>query len=123
MSTFALNTCQEANGVSLLHGKVSQKMFAPIWKGYFYEELHVGYVTNGVHMPTWMATEWKKYCYELFDKNFNKDQSNKKIWEAIQKAPDSDIWEIRKALRKKLIEYIKVQYSENWLKNQGDHLK
>lgn len=50
MSTFALNTCQEANGVSWLHGKVSQRMFAPIWKGYFPEELHVGYVTNGVHI-------------------------------------------------------------------------
>lgn len=53
MSVFALNTCQEANGVSWLHGKVSQRMFAPVWKGYFPDELHVGYVTNGVHMPTW----------------------------------------------------------------------
>ena len=46
MSVFALNTCQEANGVSWLHGKVSQRMFAPVWKGYFPDELHVGYVTN-----------------------------------------------------------------------------
>ena len=52
MSTFACNTCQEVNGVSWLHGKVSQEMFQPIWKGYFPEELHVSYVTNGVHLPT-----------------------------------------------------------------------
>lgn len=120
MSTFALNTCQEANGVSWLHGKVSQKMFAPVWKGYFPEELHVGYVTNGVHMPTWTATEWKKYYSRIFDKNFVKDQSNKKIWEAIQRVPDEDILEIRKALKNKLIDYIKDQYRGNWLKNQGD---
>ena len=49
MSTFACNTCQEVNGVSKLHGWVSQKMFAPLWKGYFPEENAVGYVTNGVH--------------------------------------------------------------------------
>ena len=52
MSTFACNTCQEVNGVSKLHGWVSQRMFAPIWKGYYPEESHVGYVTNGVHFPT-----------------------------------------------------------------------
>ena len=60
MSIFACNTCQEVNGVSMLHGWVSQKMFSPIWKGYFPEENHVGYVTNGVHFPTWCATEWRK---------------------------------------------------------------
>ncbi|MDR1723133.1 MAG: alpha-glucan family phosphorylase [Tannerella sp.] len=123
MSTFALNTCQEANGVSLIHGNVSRSMFAPLWKSYFPEELHVGYVTNGVHMPTWMATEWKKYCFEKFDPEFIGDQSNKQIWEKIQNVPDSEIWDIRKALKFKLIEYIKTQYTENWLKNQGDPSK
>jgi starch phosphorylase len=98
-------------------------MFAPLWKGYFPEELHVGYVTNGVHMPTWMATEWKKFCHEYFDANFFNDQSNKSLWEKIHQAPDNQIWEIRLALKHKLIEYIKTQYTENWLKNQGDPTK
>ncbi len=120
MSTFALNTCQEANGVSKLHGRVSQEMFAPVWKGYFPQELHVGYVTNGVHMPTWTATEWKKYYNRIFDKNFLNDQSNKKIWSAIQRVPDEEIWNIRKLLKNKLIDYIKDQYRGNWLKNQGN---
>lgn len=123
MSTFALNTCQEANGVSWLHGKVSQHMFAPIWKGYFPEELHVGYVTNGVHMPTWASTEWKKFFAENFDKNFFKDQSNQKYWEAIQNIPDEEIWKVRMALKNKLITYIKERYQYNWLKNQGDPAK
>ena len=123
MSTFALNTCQEANGVSYLHGIVSRKMFAPIWKGYFPEELHVGYVTNGVHLPTWMATEWKRYCERTFDKNFIEDQSNKAIWDPIRNVPDGEIWEIRKALKNKLIEYIKNQYRDNWLKNQSNPSK
>lgn len=123
MSVFALNTCQEANGVSWLHGKVSQRMFAPVWKGYFPDELHVGYVTNGVHMPTWASTEWKRFFAEHFDKKFLKDQSNKKYWEAIQNVTDEDIRSIRKTLKNKLIIYIKNQYKTNWLKNQGDPAK
>lgn len=123
MSVFALNTCQEANGVSWLHGKVSQKMFAPVWKGYFPDELHVSWVTNGVHMPTWASTEWKRFFNEHFDKKFLTDQSNKKYWEAIQNVSDDEIWDIRKTLKNKLIEYIKVQYKQNWLKNQGDPSK
>ena len=118
MSVFALNTCQEANGVSWLHGKVSQRMFAPVWKGYFPDELHVGYVTNGVHMPTWASTEWKRFFAEHFDKKFFKDQSNKKYWEAIQNVADEEIWSIRKTLKNKLITYIKNQYKTNWLKTK-----
>ncbi|HAD01357.1 MAG TPA: DUF3417 domain-containing protein, partial [Porphyromonadaceae bacterium] len=120
MSVFALNTCQEANGVSWLHGKVSQKMFAPIWKGYFPDELHVSWVTNGVHMPTWATSEWKQFYAKNFDKNFFNDQSNKEIWSAIQQVPDEEIWNIRKTMKNKLIDYIRVQFKENWLKNQGD---
>jgi starch phosphorylase len=123
MSTFALNTCQEVNGVSKLHGRVSQVMFAPVWKGYFPEELHVGYVTNGVHMPTWMAREWKQYFSRIFDPSFLSDQSNPCIWEAIQQAPDNEIWEIRRRLKHRLVEYIKIEYRDNWLKNQGDPSK
>ena len=119
MSTFACNTCQEVNGVSWLHGKVSQEMFSGIWKGYFPEENHVGYVTNGVHFPTWCATEWKQLYAKYFDKNFLKDQSNAKIWEAIYDVPDEEVWNTRVALKNKLTDYIRNQFRETWLKNQG----
>ena len=120
MSTFACNTCQEVNGVSKLHGWVSQKMFAPIWNGYYPEENHVGYVTNGVHFPTWAATEWKQLYGKYFDKNFMSDQSNQSIWEAIYNVDDEEIWKTRKGLKQKLVDYIRVQFRETWLKNQGD---
>ena len=120
MSTFAINTCQEVNGVSKLHGWVSQKMFAPIWKGYFPEENHVGYVTNGVHFPTWSATEWRKLYGKYFDEKFMSDQSNQKIWEAIYNVPDDEIWATRMALKNKLVDYIKEQFRDTWLRNQGD---
>ena len=120
MSFFACNTCQEVNGVSKLHGWVSQKMFAPLWKGYFAEENHVGYVTNGVHFPTWCATEWRKLYDKYFDKTFMSDQSNEDIWHAIYKVSDKEIWETRMALKKKLIKYIRDKFTTQWLRNQGD---
>ena len=120
MSVFACNTSQEVNGVSWLHGKVSQEMFSSIWKGYFPEENHVGYVTNGVHFPTWSATEWKQLYAQYFDENFWYDQSNEKIWKAIYDVPDEVIWKTRMALKNKLIDYVRKQYRETWLKNQGD---
>ncbi len=120
MSVFACNTSQEVNGVSWLHGKVSQEMFSSIWKGYFPEESHVGYVTNGVHFPTWSATEWKQLYAKYFNENFLYDQSNPKIWEAIYNVPDEEIWKTRVAMKNKLVDYIRKQFRETWLKNQGD---
>lgn len=120
MSTFACNTCQEVNGVSKLHGWVSQRMFAPIWKGYYPEESHVGYVTNGVHFPTWTATEWRKVYAKYFDKNYIYDQSNESLWHAIYNVPDAEIWETRMALKKMLVNYIREKFAATWLKNQGD---
>ena len=123
MSTFACNTCQEVNGVSKLHGWVSQKMFAPLWKGYFPEENHTGYVTNGVHFPTWTATEWRKLYDKYFDKSFMSDQSNEEIWHDINNVPDEEIWQTRMALKKKLIKYIRDKFTQQWLRNQGDPAK
>ncbi len=121
MSTFACNTCSWVNGVSWLHGKVSKDMFNSVWKGYFPEELdNVGYVTNGVHMPTWTASEWKSVYAKHFDKAHLADQSNQKIWEAIYNVPDQEIWNTRLALKAKLIDYIKKAFKEDWLKHQGD---
>ncbi|MDD6783097.1 MAG: alpha-glucan family phosphorylase [Bacteroidaceae bacterium] len=120
MSTFCCKTCQEINGVSKLHGTVSQNMFNDIWKGYFPSENHVGYVTNGVHLPTWAAREWKSLYEKYFGEDFYSDQSNAKIWERIYDVPDEEIWNLRIKLKTKLINYIRERFRKTWLKNQGD---
>ena len=143
MSTFLCKTCQEVNGVSWLHGKVSQLMFQEIWPGYLPaeshrdhkilshdeyaevynvnpDESHVGYVTNGVHYPSWCASEWKNLHKKYFGEAFIKDQSNQSLWENIYKVSDKEVWETRVALKKKLIDYIRERFRDNWLKNQGD---
>lgn len=120
MSVFACKTCQEVNGVSKLHGKVSRDMFAPIWKGYFPDELHVGYVTNGVHVASWTASEWLRLYKKTFGPSWLSDMSNPALWEQIYSLSDEIVWETHQVLKHKLIEYIKVKYKEGWLKNHGD---
>ena len=123
MSVFALNTCQEANGVSWLHGAVSRNMFQPVWKGYSPDELHVGYVTNGVHHPSWAASEWKAFYTKLFGADYLKDQTNPEVWKKIYEADDKEIWNIRKALKAKLFDYIKEEVILNLKKKQENPAK
>ncbi len=120
MSVFALNTCQEANGVSWLHGEVSKKMFAGIWKGYSWEESHVGYVTNGVHMPTWAASEWKEFYMKNLGENVFTHQDDPKAWEGIFNVSDDAIWDLRTRLKNKFINFVKRDFKAKWLANQGD---
>lgn len=120
MSVFALNTCQEANGVSWQHGEVSKKMFAGIWKGYSWEESHVGYVTNGVHMPTWAASEWKAFYLEHLGPQVFADQSNPEAWKGIFSVSDEAIWDLRMTLKNKFINFVKRDFKAKWLANQRD---
>ncbi|MDE6391297.1 MAG: alpha-glucan family phosphorylase, partial [Duncaniella sp.] len=120
MSVFALNTCQEANGVSWLHGEVSKKMFAGLWKGYSWEESHVGWVTNGVHMPTWAASEWKAFYAENLGEQLFTHQSDPKAWDGIFKVSDEAVWKMRCQLKEKFINFVKRDFKAKWLANQGD---
>lgn len=120
MSTFALNTCQEANGVSKLHGQVSQEMFAPVWPSFFPEELHVGYVTNGVHMPTWAGAEWQELYAEVFGHDYVKTQTDETVWGRIQTVSNQRLAGIRTKQKQALIDYIRGHYGDRWLRNSSD---
>lgn len=117
MSYLAANISQEVNGVSWLHGIVSQKMFAPLWNGYFPEENNVGYVTNGVHYQTWTSKTWQKLYETTFGEGFLSDMSNPKYWEKINNVDDADIWDIRKLQRTRLINYVRNRVRENWIRS------
>ena len=120
MSVFALNTCQEANGVSWLHGEVSKKMFSGVWKGYDWKESHVGYVTNGVHMPTWAASEWKDFYIDNLGPQVFAHQSDPEAWKGIFDLEDETIWNMRVMLKNKFINFVKRDFKQRWLANQGD---
>ena len=116
MSNLAANLSQEINAVSNLHGEVTRKMFADLWKGYYPEELHIGYVTNGVHYQTWTAKVWQDLYQETFGKEFLDQQSNKQFWSKIYDVDDSRIWDIKEKQRDSLISYLKNRLKKNSIK-------
>ncbi len=118
MSVLAAKLSQEVNGVSRLHGKVSQKMFASLYDGYFPEELHLGYVTNGVHLPTWASKQWKLMYKKVFGENYKWNQLDFDMWQKMQQVKDSDIWETRKQLKKELLDYVKTRIEREMTRRQ-----
>jgi glycogen phosphorylase/synthase len=118
MSVLATKLSQEVNGVSRLHGKVSRDMFRDLYPGYYPEELHIGYVTNGVHYGTWTAKEWQQLYAETFGEDFLKNVSDPKVWEKIYEVPDERIWGLRNEQRKKLLEYIRERMLSNLSRRQ-----
>ena len=111
MSFLAANLSLEVNGVSWLHGKVSRDILTPLWPGYMPEELHVSYVTNGVHYPTWTAAEWKAVHAKVFGQAFANHNYDKSCFEGIYNVEDASIWEVRQKLRGKLIKTVKERMS------------
>lgn len=107
MSYLAARLSQEINAVSNLHGVVTRKMFEIVWKGYYADELHIGFVTNGVHYQTWAAEAWQKLYLEIFGDKFLDNQSSIAFWSKIHGVTDERIWDIRQTLRKTLMDYIR----------------
>lgn len=117
MSNLAANCSQNVNGVSMLHGKVSQEIFAHMYQGYLPEELFVSYVTNGVHYPTWTAPEWKPVHAKVFGEDFQTHHYDKSCFEGIYKVSDEEVWNVKRSLKTKLIEFIKERLLDKTISN------
>jgi phosphorylase/glycogen(starch) synthase len=111
MSVLAVKLSQEVNGVSRIHGKVSREMFTGMWPGYMTQELHIGHVTNGVHLPTWLSPEWKKLYENIFGPDCFSRQQERLMWDRIKLVPDHTIWDLKSEEREGLINYIKERLS------------
>ncbi|SHF36265.1 alpha-glucan family phosphorylase [Dysgonomonas macrotermitis] len=113
MSNLAVNLSQEVNGVSWLHGKVSQEMFKDMFPGYLTEESYISYVTNGVHYPTWAAPEWKELHERVFGADFANHHYDKSCFANIHGVDNHEIWGIRSKLRARMIEHIKERLTKH----------
>ena len=112
MSVLACNLSQEVNGVSWLHGEVSKEILGNIWPGYFKNELHIGYVTNGVHFPTWVASSLRRLYARYFPQGFEGHRYNIPEWQKVHDIADEELWETRMFLKNKLIRHIRKRFSD-----------
>lgn len=112
MSVLASNMSQEVNGVSWLHGEVSKEILRNIWPGYLPCELHIGYVTNGVHFPTWAATRLKEMYYNAFGEAFRNGDYSKDNWEKVYNIDDKVLWDARLYLKERLMKKIRTRVAD-----------
>ena len=122
MSFLATRMSQELNGVSMLHGDVSKRMFNKLWPGYLWEELYISYVTNGVHHPTWTAPEWNDVYRELLGTEFF-DQTDRSLWDKIYTIDDKRVNDIKQGLKKNLFNHIRKSLQVNMInKHVSPHI-
>ena len=107
MSILGCKLAQEVNGVSMIHGRVSREMFLELYDGHFANELHIGFVTNGVHYPTWAHKKWQQFHKKTFGNDFIECQSNAEQWKKIEKADNAALWKIKNELREELLDEVK----------------
>ena len=112
MSFLACNLSQEVNGVSWLHGEVSKEILGGMWPGYFKDELHIGYVTNGVHFPTWCAANLRRLYARFFGDGFLEKDYKISAWQKVHNISNRELWDARLVLKNKLIDHIKKRVSD-----------
>ncbi|PYR53204.1 MAG: alpha-glucan phosphorylase [Acidobacteria bacterium] len=104
MTVLALKSCRRANAVSSLHGRVSRAMWAPLYPGGSEERVPIGHITNGVHVPTWLAPQMRR----VYDRHFGTDWPERAgdpgFWEGIEDVDDGEVWETHQTLKVQLIE-------------------
>ena len=106
MSALAARLSQEVNGVSWLHGEVSKEILGDLWPGYYKDELHIGYVTNGVHFPTWTASNLRRLYSKHFPEGFALPDYDREAWQKVKQIDDTRLWEERLVLKTRLMKTI-----------------
>ncbi len=117
MAHMGLRLAQRANGVSLLHGRVSREMFNELWPGFDAAEVPIGSITNGVHAPTWAAPQWLEVARELLGGELPSGPAiwEPAVWERLQQVDPSHLWWIRSQLREQLVDDVRARLRRSWL--------
>jgi glycogen phosphorylase len=107
MTVLGLKLSRRANAVSALHGEVSRAMWTGLYPGKLEDEVPIGHITNGVHVPTWLAPQ----MFRLYDRHlgtgWHEHSGESRIWEGIENIDDGELWETHGALKLRLLEFVR----------------
>ncbi|MBI2934361.1 MAG: alpha-glucan family phosphorylase [Chloroflexi bacterium] len=117
LTALALRLSGQANGVSRLHGRVARKMWHMLWPDKKLEDVPIGHVTNGVHLPTWQAPEVVSLCKKYLGSDLVEKQDDGDFWRCVVDIPDEDFWEIRQLLKTRLTRLIQDRTQHRWIEN------
>ena len=107
MTVLGLRLARRANAVSALHGEVSRAMWTGLFPGKAEDTVPIGHITNGVHVPTWLAPQ----MFRLYDRHFgtgwHEHNGESRIWESIENVDDGELWETHLSLKARLLEFVR----------------
>lgn len=120
MTVLALRHSCGRNGVSRLHGKVARRMWKDLWPGLLEQEVPIGFITNGVHVPTWLTSEMKSLFIKYAGITLNPDLLNPTVWERINDIPDEVLWQTHVALKNRLFALVRERVPAAWHREGED---
>ncbi len=120
MTVLALRSSGQSNGVSKLHGEVSREMWQNVWQVNSAKQVPISSITNGVHIPTWVAGE----MHNIFDKNlgpkWRENRDDPVLWQRLSEVRDQELWEVHQTLKRKLMSYLQLQARNRWIDGRND---
>jgi glycogen phosphorylase len=114
MTALAMRTAGTVNGVSELHGRVTREMWAPIWPNTPPGDLPIGFITNGVHVPTWLSAEIASLFDQYLGEDWRERHDDPDTWTKVLDIPDEALWDARSALRTYLFTFIRERARSRW---------
>lgn len=118
MPVLGLRLSSRANGVSRLHGRVARDMWREVWPHLDREDVPIGYVTNGVHIPSYVSRDLLKLYDRYLGPGWTEDPDNEKVWQRAETIPDTELWRTRERCRSRLIYFARRRLIKQ-LKNRN----
>jgi starch phosphorylase len=118
MTALAIRSTNATNAVSQLHGRITLDMWSQLWPSVPEREKLLQTVTNGVHVPTWIAPDMARLFERYLGVNWKDEHDAPNFWDGIALIPDEDLWAVREALRSYLIAFIRERARQLWTQKQ-----
>ncbi len=119
MTALAMRSAGAINAVSQLHGRVTRKMFAPLWPDQPEDDRPVGTITNGVHVPTWVSAQMGALFAQHLSPAWQDQYEDPDFWARILEIPDDEVWAARQSLRAYLFQFIRERARARWIEDQA----
>jgi starch phosphorylase len=114
MTALAIRSSGSTNAVSKLHGSVTRGMFGPMWPDLAEDERPVSSVTNGVHVPTWIAPDLDELFTRYLGAEWHERHDDPELWNAVRAIPDEALWAVRQSLRRYLFTFVRERARQRW---------
>lgn len=120
MTVIGLKLSRKANAVSQLHGHVSRRMWSALWPWRVEEEVPIGHITNGVHIPSWMSVQMKRLYDRYFEQDWSQRMGQPEVWQGIYDVDPGELWETHNVLKNQLIHFVRRRLANSCRRREED---